>query len=99
MITAAQAREQTMEHITQIAKEFITNSVEPIIDEAIGKGKFRAAVSFDDVTTGMLTETIVNIGKEVVRILTCDYGFEAEHIYRDGPHDRANNFLIRWGTD
>lgn len=99
MITAAQAREQTMERLTQIAKEFITNSVEPIIDEAIGKGKFRAAVLFDDVTTGMSTETIVNIGKEVVRILTCDYGFEAEHIYRDGPSDRANNFLIRWGTN
>ena len=99
MISAAQAREQTMERLTQIAKEFITNSVEPIIDEAIGKGKFRAAVSLDDVTTGMPTETIVNIGKEVVRILTCDYGFEAEHIYRDGPCDRANNFLIRWGTN
>lgn len=99
MITAAQAREQTMERLTQIAKEFITNSVEPIIDEAIGKGKFRAAVIFDGVIVNATTETIVNIGKEVVRILTCDYGFEAEHIYRDGPRDRANNFLIRWGTD
>jgi hypothetical protein len=99
MITAAQAREQTMERITQIAKEFITNSVESIIDEAIGKGKFRTAASFDGVIVNAPTETIVNIGKEVVRILTCDYGFEAEHIYRDGPSDRANYFLIRWGTN
>lgn len=99
MITAAQAREQTMERLTQTAKEFITNSVEPRIEEAIRKGKFRAAVSFDDVTTGMPTETIVNSGKEVERILTCDYGFEAAHIYSDGPRDRANYFLIKWGTD
>ena len=99
MITAAQAREQTMERITQIAKEFLTNIAEPLIDEAIEKGKFRAAVNFDGIIVNAPTETIVNIGTEVVRILTCDYGFEAEHIYSDGPRDRANYFLIRWGTD
>ena len=99
MITAAQAKEKTMERITQLAKEFLTNCAEPIIDEAIGKGKFRAAVDLDSVTTGVPTETIVNIGKEVVRILTCDYGFEAEHVYSDGPRDRANYILIKWGTD
>ena len=99
MISAAQAREKTIERLNQIAKEFIINCAEPVIDEAIGKGKFRAAVSLDGVTSDAIVETIENIGKEVVRILTCDHGFEAEHIYRNTQQDRANYILIRWGTN
>ncbi len=99
MISAAQAREKTNERINQIAKEFIINYAEQVIDMAIEKGKFRAAVCLDDVTKGVPTESVVNIGKEVVRVLTCDYGFEAEHVYREGDRDRTNHILIKWGTD
>lgn len=99
MISAAQAREKTNERLNQIAKEFITNYAEQVIDTAIGKGKFMAAVCLDDVTKGVPTESVVNIGKEVVRILKSDYGFEAEHVYREGDRDRSNSILIKWGTD
>ena len=99
MISAAQAREKTNERLNQIAKEFITNYAERVIDMAIGKGNFMAAVCLDDVTKGVPTESVVNIGKEVVRILKSDLGFEAEHTYREGDRDRVNTILIKWGTN
>lgn len=44
MITATQAREKTFETITQVAKEFLINSVEPKIDESIRFGSFKCTV-------------------------------------------------------
>lgn len=44
MITAAQAREKTLETITQVAKEFLINSVAPKIDEAVRFGNFKCTV-------------------------------------------------------
>ena len=93
MMTAAQAKEKTMEQITQVAKEFIINYAEPAIDEAIKEGKFKATPSFEGMINPMIT------GAEVVRILTCDHGFEAEHVYYDGPNGCANYILIKWEND
>ena len=44
MISAAQAKENTKERITQVAKEFITNKVEKAVDTAIGFGQFSCTV-------------------------------------------------------
>ena len=44
MMTAAQAREKTKERITQVAKEFITNTVEHEINEAISFGQFSCTI-------------------------------------------------------
>ena len=44
MMTAAQAREKTLETILQAAKEFLVNSVEPKIDESIRFGSFKCTV-------------------------------------------------------
>ena len=88
MISAAQAKEKTKERITKIAKEFIINCAEPAIDEAIKKGKFRATPSFEGVVNPEIT------GEEVVRILTCDHGYEAKHVL----NDHANYIRIEWGN-
>ena len=44
MITATQAKEQTKERITKIAREFIINDVERAIEEAIGFGQLSCTV-------------------------------------------------------
>ncbi len=93
MISAAQAKEKTMEQITQIAKEFIINCAEPAIEAAIKEGKFKATPSFEGVINPAIT------GAEVVRILTCDHGFEAEHISYDNVNGYANYILIKWEDD
>lgn len=90
MITAAQAREKTMDTINQIAKEFIINCAEPAIGEAIKEGKFKVTPSFEGVTNPEIT------GAEVVRLLTNAYGFEAEHVYINCQRDYANYILIKW---
>jgi hypothetical protein len=45
MITAAQAREKTKERLTQVAKEFIVNTVEHKVDEAISFGQFSCTIN------------------------------------------------------
>ena len=45
MITAAQAKEQTMERITMVAKEFITNEVSQAVQKAIDFGRFSCTVN------------------------------------------------------
>ena len=89
MITAAQAREKTMEKITQIAKEFITNCAAPAIDEAIAEGRFKATPSFDGIVNPKVT------GEEVVKLLKKE-GFEAEHVCYDNINGYANYILIKW---
>lgn len=46
MMTAAQAREKTLETITQTAKEFLINSIEPKIAESVGFGSFKCTVKY-----------------------------------------------------
>ena len=73
MMTAAQVKEKTKERITQVAKEFILNEIEPAIDEAISFGRFCCTVSIN----GIINPTVT--GAEVVSQLQA-LGFEAEHI-------------------
>ncbi len=89
MITAAQAKEKTMERITQIAKEFILNCAEPAVEEATLVGRFTATPSFKGVPNPEVT------GAEVVKLLQ-EQGFEAEHVYYDGPNGYDNYILIKW---
>lgn len=92
MITAAQAKQKTMEKVTQIAKEFILNCVEPAIEEAIAEGRFKATPSFDGVPNPEIT------GAEVVKLLE-EQGFEAEHVCYDNLNGCANYIRIKWGDD
>ena len=92
MITAAQAKQKTMEKITQIAKEFILNRAEQAIDEAIAEGKFKATPSFDGVPSPEVT------GEEVLKLLQ-EQGYEAEHVCYDNINGYANYILIKWGDD
>jgi hypothetical protein len=92
MITAAQAREKTLERITQIAKEFITNCAEPAIDEAVAEGKFKATPSFEGVVSPEAT------GAAVVELLK-EQGFEAEHVCYDNVNGYANYIRIKWEED
>lgn len=89
MITAAQAKEKTMERITQIAKEYIINCAEPAIDEAIKEGKFMATPSFEGIINNEVT------GEEVVRLLKQD-GYYAEHTCYDNYNGYDNYILIKW---
>ena len=88
MITAAQAKEKTMERITQIAKEFIIKCIEPAIDEAIKEGKFLASAPLDVVNSEI-------VGEEVVKLLKQD-GYYAEHTYYDNYNGYANYILVKW---
>lgn len=51
MMTAAQAREKTLEKILQTAKEFRVNSIEPKIDESVGFGSFKCTVKHSHTPT------------------------------------------------
>jgi response regulator RpfG family c-di-GMP phosphodiesterase len=73
MITAAQAKEQTMERITMTAKEVITNEASQEIQKAINVGRFRCTVNLKGVRSPKAT------GAEIVSQLKA-LGFEAEHI-------------------
>ena len=72
MTTAAQAREQTKERITQIAKEFIINDVEGAIQKAISFGRFHCTVNLKGLVNPKAA------GAEIVSQLQ-DLGFEAVH--------------------
>jgi hypothetical protein len=89
MITAAEANVKTKEKLTQIAKEFIINYAESAIDKAIAEGKFFAKPSFEGVINPEQT------GNEVVKLLQ-EQGFEAGHVYYDGPNGYENHILIKW---
>ena len=90
MITACQAKEQTLERLNQIAKEFITNCAEDAIQEAINNGDFVATASFDGVPNPEAS------GKVVCDLLF-DRGFSAEHVYYGLEGESNDNFiLISW---
>jgi hypothetical protein len=89
MMTAAQAREKTMEKIKQIAQEFIINDVGQAVYEATIQGEFHTNVPFDGVPNPEKT------GAEVVKLLE-EQGYEAEHAYYDGPNGYANYICIKW---
>ena len=92
MITAEQAKQQTKEKVTQLASEFITNSVEPAIQNAINGGW-----KFANVGLGTLDK--VNnpaaVGAEVVRLLE-DQGFAAEHHYAEHYNNTDNYISLNW---
>ena len=87
MITAAQAKEQTMERITMVAKEFITNEVSQAIQKAIDFGRFFCTVNLKGVPNPSV------VGVEVVNQLQ-DLGFIAEHI--SCPIDTDGYIDIKW---
>lgn len=92
MMTAKEARAATQNRLVVIAKEFIMNNVGMPIQEAIDNGYFHTTVSFEGVPNPEKT------GEEVVRQLTAQ-GYEAEHVYYDGPNGYDNYILINWGDD
>ena len=89
MITAAQAKEKTMEKIQQQAKEFIINYVEQAIYSAIAESKFKATVDLTEVDNPTV------IGEAVVELLAKE-GFAVDHIYYDNVNGYANYISIRW---
>lgn len=92
MITANEARVATIDRLAVMAKEFIINNVGMPIQDAINNGHFHATVSFEGVPNPVKT------GEEVVRQLE-EQGYEAEHVYYDGPNGYDNYILIKWGDD
>lgn len=92
MMTANEARVATIDRLAVMAKEFIINNVGMPIREAINNGRFHATVSFEGVPNPVKT------GEEVIRQLG-EQGYEAEHVYYDGPNGYDNYILIKWGDD
>lgn len=92
MMTANEARVATIDRLAVMAKEFIINNVGMPIREAINNGRFHCTVSFEGVPNPEKT------GEEVVRQLE-EQGYEAEHVYYDGPNGYDNYILIKWGDD
>ena len=89
MITAAQAKEKTIEKITQIAKEFILNEVGDAIQEAIKEGKFSTSVEFGKVSNRD------KVGARIVELLEAD-GFKAEYVCYDNVNGYADYIKITW---
>ncbi len=79
-MSAAQAKEKTMERITQVAKEFITNEVSQAVQKAIDFGRFSCTVNLKGVVNPEVT------GKEIVSQLQ-GLGFIAEHISCQLDHE------------
>ncbi len=92
MMTAKEARAATNDRLVVMAKEFIINNTGIPIQYAINNGHFHATVSFEGVTNPE------KVGPEVVRQLVAR-GFEAEHVYNDGPNGYDNYILIKWEDD
>ena len=89
MISAKEARLETQSRLIQIAKEFIVNCAADAVQEATKEGRFFATPSFKGVINPEKT------GAEVVRLLQ-EQGYEAEHVYYDGPNGYDNYILIKW---
>lgn len=86
MITAAQAKQATIEKLQQLAKEYIINVVEPAINEAAKLGRFYTVTKYDGTKSS---------GAEVVNILE-ERGFYAEHFLYDGPNGYDNHITTKW---
>jgi hypothetical protein len=89
MMTANEVRAATIDRLATMAKEFIINNAGISIQDAIDNGYFYTTVSFEGVPNPGKT------GAEVVRQLE-EKGFEAEHVYYDGPNGYDNYILIKW---
>ena len=92
MISAKEARAATNDRLVIMAKEFIINNTGIPIQDAINNGHFHTTVSFEGVPNPE------KVGAEVVRQLE-EQGFEAEHVYYDGPNGYDNYILIKWEDD
>ena len=92
MITAQEAKAATLTRLEVLAKEFILNNVGLPIQDAIDHGKFYTTVSLDKVPN------VTKMYEEIVRQLE-EQGYEAEHIYYDGPNGCDNYISIKWGED
>lgn len=90
MMTAKEAKAATMDRLVVMAKEFIINNTGMPIRDAINTGRFYCTVSFEGVPNPEKT------GEEVVRQLK-EQGYEAEHVYYDGPNGYDNYIIIKWG--
>lgn len=92
MMTAKEAYAAAQDRLVVIAKEFIINNVGVPLQDAVDAGRFHCTVSFEGVPNPKKT------GEEVVRQLK-EQGYEAEHVYYDGPNGYDNYILIKWGDD
>lgn len=92
MISAKEARLETQSRLIQMAKEFIINCAGEAVQEAIEVGRFFATPSFVGVPNPEKT------GVEVVKLLQ-EQGYEAKHVFNDGPNGCDNYILIRWEGD
>lgn len=90
MITAAQAKEQTMERISIVAKEFIINEVSQAVKKAINFGRFSCTINLKGVPNPSV------VGAEVVTQLQ-ELGFIATHI--NCALDTEGYIDIKWGND
>lgn len=90
MMTAKEANAATMTRLEVIAKEFILNDVGVPIQRAIDNGKFQVVVDFKKVR-----DNANKLGEEVVRQLK-EQGYEAKHVYYDGPNGYDNYISIKW---
>lgn len=90
MISAAQARNKTIERVRTLAQEFIINKVGLAVQLAVDKGEFQTTVFISD------SSNHVAIGTEVARQLRCDHGYEAEFVQ---PDHTSDYILIKWGTN
>ena len=89
MISAKEARAATNDRLVVMVKGFIINNTGIPIQDAINNGHFHTTVSFEGVPNPE------KFGAEVVRQLE-EQGFEAEHVYYDGPNGYDNYILIKW---
>ena len=94
MITASQAKEQTLERLNLTAKEFITNIVEVAIQDAIDEGKFSTTVSLSGLSSGIRMHP-ESFG-EAITALLIESGFEADHIYNKNLGGDDNYIFISW---
>ena len=90
MITASQAKEQTLERLNQTAKEFITNIAEVAIQDAIDEGKFSTKIDLSRIR--IHPETL----GEAITALLIERGFEAEHVYNLNLGGDDNYIFISW---
>jgi uncharacterized protein (UPF0216 family) len=94
MISAAEAKQKTLERINQLAKEFIINNTGIPIQTAINNGKFFTNVSLEGKDLAKVDTEV--LGAEIVKLLE-EKGYKAEHMYYDGPQGYDNYVIIKWG--
>jgi hypothetical protein len=76
-----------------LAEEFIINHTGIPIQSAIDNGRFHTTVSLEGKFCS--ESNVEALGEAVVELLE-EKGFEAEHVYYDGPNGYDNYILIKW---